>query len=73
MDDEGNAEMDEDQLDAASASPPFPFLPPSSRSGTETDSRTGSSRTVLYLGFAFVKADEQGGAATASVEEVPAA
>ncbi|GAA5938271.1 hypothetical protein JCM3775_002933 [Rhodotorula graminis] len=45
MDDEGNAEMDEDQLDAA----------------------------MLYLGFAFVKADEQGGAATASVEEVPAA
>ncbi|TNY23598.1 mRNA capping enzyme-domain-containing protein [Rhodotorula diobovata] len=42
MDDEGNAEMDEDQLDAA----------------------------MLYLGFAFVKTDEQAGVQTASVEEV---
>ncbi|GAA5845661.1 hypothetical protein JCM9279_006063 [Rhodotorula babjevae] len=46
MDDEGNAEMDEDQLDAA----------------------------MLYLGFAFVKADEQGGGGpSATLEEVRAA
>ena len=86
MDDEGNAEMDEDQLDAASASgslslsllPPFPPFPDLfSLSECESERADSASlRAVLYLGFAFVKTDEEqegGRGASATLEEVPAA
>ena len=83
MDDEGNAEMDEDQLDAASASgslslsllPPLPSFPDLSECESER-ADSASLRAVLYLGFAFVKTDEEqegGRGASATLEEVPAA